>query len=114
MRTSYGLCFLIAAFSVPAVAASAFATELPKEGSYDYTACWSGVINTVRTPSARANGAIAATFTTETTSATSRCAPWVRLSRCNRLEPATRPLRALADWEASLIMLRFRLSSIAF
>jgi hypothetical protein len=26
---------------------SALATELPKEGSYDYTACWSGVTNTI-------------------------------------------------------------------
>ena len=26
---------------------SAFAAELPKEGSYDYTACWSGVNNTI-------------------------------------------------------------------
>lgn len=30
-----------------ASAASAFAAELPKEGSYDYTACWSGVSNTI-------------------------------------------------------------------
>jgi len=46
MRMSTVLCFLIAAIAVPAVAAS-FATELPKEGSYDYTACWSGVNNTI-------------------------------------------------------------------
>ena len=26
---------------------SAFAAELPKEGSYDYTACWSGVNNMI-------------------------------------------------------------------
>ena len=26
---------------------SAFAAELPKEGSYDYTACWSGVNNVI-------------------------------------------------------------------
>ncbi|MFQ3456972.1 MULTISPECIES: hypothetical protein [Bradyrhizobium] len=26
---------------------SAFAAELPKEGSYDYIACWSGVNNTI-------------------------------------------------------------------
>jgi hypothetical protein len=26
---------------------SAFAAELPKEGSYDYTACWSGVNNSI-------------------------------------------------------------------
>ncbi|MGY4197800.1 hypothetical protein ACVIM9_007141 [Bradyrhizobium sp. USDA 4520] len=26
---------------------SAFATELPKEGSYDFTACWSGVNSVV-------------------------------------------------------------------
>jgi len=25
----------------------AFATELPNEGSYDYTSCWSGVSNTI-------------------------------------------------------------------
>jgi hypothetical protein len=28
-------------------APSAFAAELPKEGSYDYTACWSGVNNVI-------------------------------------------------------------------
>src|ERR1700682_5911620 len=28
-------------------APSAFAAELPKEGSYDYTACWSGISNVV-------------------------------------------------------------------
>jgi hypothetical protein len=28
-------------------APSAFAAELPKEGSYDYTACWSGISNAV-------------------------------------------------------------------
>jgi hypothetical protein len=38
------LCFLQAASSTHA---AAFATELPKEGSYDYTACWSGVNNTI-------------------------------------------------------------------
>ena len=26
---------------------SAFAAELPKEGSYDYNSCWSGVANTI-------------------------------------------------------------------
>jgi hypothetical protein len=26
---------------------SAFAAELPKEGSYDYTSCWSGVNNVI-------------------------------------------------------------------
>ena len=30
-----------------ASAGSAFAAELPKEGSYDYTACWSGISNTI-------------------------------------------------------------------
>jgi hypothetical protein len=30
-----------------ASASSALATELPKEGSYDYTACWSGVSNAI-------------------------------------------------------------------
>lgn len=30
-----------------ASAGSAFAAELPKEGSYDYTACWSGVNNVI-------------------------------------------------------------------
>ncbi len=44
MRISYVLCFLLAAFSTDA---ATFATELPKEGSYDYTACWSGVNNTI-------------------------------------------------------------------
>jgi hypothetical protein len=28
-------------------ASAATATELPKEGSYDYTACWSGTSNTI-------------------------------------------------------------------
>jgi hypothetical protein len=36
-----------AALMVSVSAVSAFATELPKEGSYDYTACWSGVSNTI-------------------------------------------------------------------
>ncbi len=44
MRISYLLWFLLAAFSTDA---ATFATELPKEGSYDYTACWSGVNNTI-------------------------------------------------------------------
>ena len=26
---------------------SAFAADLPKEGSYDFTSCWSGVSNTI-------------------------------------------------------------------
>jgi len=47
MRTSVTLCFLMAAFSVPLAVGSALAAELPKEGSYDYTACWSGVSNTI-------------------------------------------------------------------
>ncbi len=38
----YILVFVIFTF-----APSAFATELPKEGSYDYTACWSGVNNVI-------------------------------------------------------------------
>ncbi len=29
------------------LAGSAFATELPKEGNYDFTSCWSGVSNTI-------------------------------------------------------------------
>ena len=35
------------AFLIFTSAPSAFATELPKEGSYDYTACWSGVNNVI-------------------------------------------------------------------
>ena len=38
----YGLALLIVAFPF-----SAFAGELPKEGSYDYTSCWSGVNNVI-------------------------------------------------------------------
>ena len=38
----YALALLIVASPL-----SAFAAELPKEGSYDYTACWSGVTNTI-------------------------------------------------------------------
>ena len=38
----YALALLIVASPF-----SAFAAELPKEGSYDYTACWSGVTNTI-------------------------------------------------------------------
>jgi hypothetical protein len=41
MRTSF------TALIVSLSAVSAFATELPKEGSYDYVACWSGVSNTI-------------------------------------------------------------------
>lgn len=40
---SHAIALLIAIFAAP----SAFATELPKEGNYDYTACWSGVNNTI-------------------------------------------------------------------
>lgn len=47
MRTSYGVSFLIAACSIPVVAITAFASELPKEGNYDFTACWSGVSNPI-------------------------------------------------------------------
>ncbi|MBR0798643.1 hypothetical protein JQ615_24965 [Bradyrhizobium jicamae] len=47
MRTSVSLFFLTTAFLVPVAAGSALATELPKEGSYDYTACWSGVSNAI-------------------------------------------------------------------
>src|SRR5262245_49195130 len=38
----YVLAFLIVASPI-----SALAAELPKEGSYDYTACWSGVNNVI-------------------------------------------------------------------
>ena len=38
----YGLALLIVASPF-----SAFAAELPKEGSYDYTSCWSGVNNVI-------------------------------------------------------------------
>jgi hypothetical protein len=37
----------ISIFLIFTSAPSAFATELPKEGSYDYTACWSGVNNVI-------------------------------------------------------------------
>ena len=39
----YGLALLI----VVSQPSSAFVAELPKEGSYDYTACWSGVSNII-------------------------------------------------------------------
>ena len=38
----YGLALLIVASPF-----SAFAAELPKEGSYDFNSCWSGVNNTI-------------------------------------------------------------------
>ena len=37
----------ILALMILTSAPSAFAVELPKEGSYDYTACWSGINNAV-------------------------------------------------------------------
>src|SRR5712664_1767013 len=37
----------VLAFLIFTSAPSAFATELPKEGSYDYTSCWSGVNNVI-------------------------------------------------------------------
>ena len=37
----------VLAFLILNSAPSAFATELPKEGSYDYTSCWSGVNNVI-------------------------------------------------------------------
>ncbi|KWV57331.1 hypothetical protein AS156_39120 [Bradyrhizobium macuxiense] len=40
---SHAIALLIAISATP----SAFAIELPKEGSYDYTACWTGVNNTI-------------------------------------------------------------------
>jgi hypothetical protein len=40
---SHAIALLIAVSASP----SAFAAELPKEGSYDYTSCWSGVNNTI-------------------------------------------------------------------
>jgi hypothetical protein len=43
MKSSKYVLALIVFASAP----SAFATEQPKEGSYDYTACWSGVNNTI-------------------------------------------------------------------
>ena len=39
--------FYLVALIGLASAGSAFAAELPKEGSYDYTACWSGVNNVI-------------------------------------------------------------------
>ena len=38
----FGLALLIVASPF-----SAFAGELPKEGNYDFTACWSGVANAI-------------------------------------------------------------------
>lgn len=35
------------ALMISVSAGAAFAVELPKEGSYDYTACWSGLSNTI-------------------------------------------------------------------
>src|SRR5882757_4887108 len=35
------------ALMVSIAASSAFAAEMPKEGNYDYTACWSGVNNVI-------------------------------------------------------------------
>ncbi len=40
---SHALALLIAISAAP----SAFAVELPKEGSYDFTACWSGANNMI-------------------------------------------------------------------
>src|SRR5882762_8385003 len=37
----------VLAFLIFTSAPSAFATELPKEGSYDYTSCWSGVSSVI-------------------------------------------------------------------
>ena len=37
----------LTALMVSLSAVSAFATELPKEGSYDFTACWSGISSTI-------------------------------------------------------------------
>lgn len=37
----------ILALSIIASAPSVFAAELPKEGTYDYTACWSGANNVI-------------------------------------------------------------------
>jgi hypothetical protein len=39
--------FYLVALTGLASAGSAFGAELPKEGSYDYTACWSGVNNVI-------------------------------------------------------------------
>jgi hypothetical protein len=39
--------FYLVAFIGLASADSVFAAELPKEGSYDYTSCWSGVNNVI-------------------------------------------------------------------
>lgn len=40
-------CRYFLAVIVFAIAPSAFAAELPKEGSFDYTACWSGTSSTI-------------------------------------------------------------------
>ena len=39
--------FPIAMLTAVAAVGSAFAADLPKEGRYDYTACWSGVSNVI-------------------------------------------------------------------
>jgi len=40
-------CRYLVALIALAFAPSAFAAELPKEGSFDYTACWSGTSSTI-------------------------------------------------------------------
>ena len=40
-------CRYISVSIIFTCAASAFAAELPKEGSYDYTSCWSGTSNAI-------------------------------------------------------------------
>jgi len=54
MRNAWHLISLVLFFAAAAVlflatapGGSAFAAELPKEGSYDFTACWSGVSNLI-------------------------------------------------------------------
>jgi hypothetical protein len=46
MKKTLGFISLVALIGTGS-ASSAFAAELPKEGSYDFTSCWSGVANTI-------------------------------------------------------------------
>jgi hypothetical protein len=49
-------CRHLLAIGIVTFASSAFAAELPKEGNFDYTACWSGANNSIsfsKTHSAR-------------------------------------------------------------
>jgi hypothetical protein len=47
MRVCNVLCFLISASLISVVTLPALAAEPPKEGNFDFTACWSGVSSTI-------------------------------------------------------------------